>query len=174
MQTADKRKKAGVFLGRLQPQHPGHEFLIDMIFRENDEVVLCIGSAQEIPKTSPEYERNPLSTPARKKRLEEFLAGRKYPKPYRIVTANDIEPDSAWPAYLKRRCGLSDKTDNTVYFADQIDEGYVRGLEEVGFRIRIIERKRFLYTTRKAEKHWISSATELRTLEKGTDDTPSP
>jgi cytidyltransferase-like protein len=158
-------KKIGIFLGRLQPQHPGHEFLIDKIFRENDEVVLCIGSAQKIPKENPHCARNPLSTPARKKRLESFLTRSHFSKPYRIVTARDIEPDSAWPIYLKKRCGLSERTRNTIYFADAIDANYAAGLTAAGFLIKTIKRKHFLYTTKKDETHRISSATEVRSLE---------
>jgi len=159
-------KKIGIFLGRLQPQHPGHEAMIKRIFKENDEVVLCVGSAQKIAKNDPLFSRNPLSARARLKTLQAFLEAQNFSKPYAIVTAKDIEPDSAWPAFLKKRCRLADDTVNTVYFADRIFQEYETGLREVGFRIKFINRKKFKYQTAQNTLHKISSATEIRELTK--------
>jgi cytidyltransferase-like protein len=162
MSTA-RKKKIGVFLGRLQPQHQGHEAMIDRIFRENDEVVLCLGSAQRLDKDDPQFSRNPLPKAARLRRLRAFLQERDFQKPYRLVTAVDIEPDSAWPAYLKDCCRLDDTTLNTIYFADAIPPEYAKGLEEAGFRLKFLRRVQFLYAARK-KVHRLSSATEIRAL----------
>ena len=160
-----KKKRIGIFLGRLQPQHEGHESMIRQIFKENDEVILCVGSAQKILSDNPNFERNPLLIHRRVKTLFTFLKAQRFGKPYRIVTAEDIQPDSAWPAYLKGICGLSDITRNTIYFGDPISEEYKVGLEEIGFFIKIINRKKFIYRTSKNTLHKISSATEIRSLE---------
>jgi cytidyltransferase-like protein len=162
----DNITKVGVFLGRLQPQHKGHESMIRQIFRENDEVVLCIGSAQRIRKNDPAYERNPYSASQRKKRLIAYLKKENFKKPWRVVTATDIQPESAWPEHLKRSCGLTNKTVNTVYFADPISQEYRIGMEKIGFRIKRIRRRKFLYRTRAKIIHKISSATEIRNLER--------
>lgn len=165
MQTT-KSKKIGIFLGRLQPQHPGHESMIKQIFAENDEVVLCVGSAQEITPDNANFERNPLLIHMRIQILCTFLEAQALQKPYKVVTAQDIEPDSAWPAYLKKCCHLTDDTVNTIYFADRIPDDYQQGLTAVGFAVKFIKRKHFLYRTKKDKSHKISSATEIRNLEK--------
>ena len=159
-------KKIGVFLGRLQPQHPGHETMIRQIFKENDEVVFCVGSAQEITPDNANFDRNPLLIHNRLKTLHSFLKSEGFQKPYTIVTAQDIEPDSAWPAYLKTKCCLSDMNRNTIYFGDIIPKDYEEGLMKVGFKIKIIDRKKFTYKTPQDTLHKISSSTEIRGLEK--------
>ncbi|MFA7169262.1 MAG: adenylyltransferase/cytidyltransferase family protein [Candidatus Paceibacterota bacterium] len=163
-------KKIGVFLGRLQPQHKGHEIMIRRIFRENDEVILCIGSAQKIKKSDPIFEKNPLSCEERMKRLETFLKNEGFYKPYKIVPITDVEPDSAWPLHLKNNCHLMDKTINTVYFGDFIPDDYKKGLEAVDLLVKFIKRRKFTYKTKKNVFHKISSATEIRTLEKNRED----
>lgn len=165
-----KHKKIGIFLGRLQPQHTGHERMIEQIFRENDEVVLCVGSAQKITESNPDFARNPLPIEIRTERLKTFLKEKAYKKPYRIVTAEDIEPDSAWPAYLKSVCAIPDDTVNTVYFADAIPKEYEDGMKKVGFDIKFIPREKFLYKTAEDKLHHISSATEIRNLEKSIEN----
>jgi len=159
-------KKIGIFLGRLQPQHPGHEAMIKQIFEENDEVVFCIGSAQKIAENDSLFARNPLSARTRLKTLQTFLETQNFSKPHTIVTAKDMEPDSAWPAFLKKRCHLADNTVNTIYFADRIPQEYETGLKEVGFRIKFINRIKFKYQTAPNTLHKISSATEIRELTK--------
>ena len=160
------KRKIGIFLGRLQPQHRGHEMMIEKIFEENDEVILCIGSAQKIRKSDPLAERNPLPVSARIERLKSFLEAGSFEKPYKIVAAIDIEPDSEWPMHLKKSCGLDDSSINTVYFGDPIPKEYEEGMKKAGFELKFIKRKKFLYRTAKNSLHKISSATEIRALER--------
>lgn len=162
---AIESKSIGIFLGRLQPQHAGHEAMIKQIFKENDEVVLCVGSAQEITPDNANFERNPLLIHMRIQTLSTFLEAQAFQKPYQIVTAQDIEPDAVWPAYLKKRCHLTNNTVNTIYFADRIPDDYLQGLTAVGFNVKFIKRKHFLYKTKEDKSHKISSATEIRNLE---------
>lgn len=168
MQTSSQ-KKIGIFLGRLQPQHPGHESMIEKIFQENDEVVLCVGSAQKIASDEIAFERNPLSIRKRLRTLRAFLSQRNFPKPYAIVTARDIEPDSAWPGYLRQRCRLKPGTINTVYFADDIPDDYRAGLQAAGFRTKFLKRKKFRYHADN-RNHRLSSATEIRNLTQNIAD----
>lgn len=153
------RKRVGIFLGRLQPQHPGHENLIEAIFRENDEVVLCVGSAQTIPARDPESARNPLPLAARLATLRRFLEKTNFPQPWRIATAEDIQPEAAWPLHLKRCCQLDDRDRNTLYFSDPVSAEYEAGLRAAGFEFRFTERIKFTYRQRE-----ISSASEIRAL----------
>jgi cytidyltransferase-like protein len=163
--------KLGIFLGRLQPQHKGHEFMIEKIFKENDEVVLCVGSAQKIEKDNPDFLRNPLSKNKRIKHLKKFLEEKDFQKPYKIVTAEDIEPDEAWPAYLKACCHLTDQTQNTIYFGNTISKSYEGDLKKLGFKIKFIIRKEFIYKTKKDNARYkISSSTEIRNLEGCADN----
>jgi len=157
--------KVGIFLGRLQPQHRGHEKMIEQIFKENDEIVLCIGSAQKIKETDPIFKKNPLSCKERMKRLGGFLDKKKFSKPYKIFTATDIQPESAWPEHLKKSCRLTNREINTVYFGDPIPKDYERYMEKADLKLKFIDRKKFLYQTKKNTFHKISSATEIRELE---------
>lgn len=158
-------KKVGIFLGRLQPQHPGHEHMIRQIFAENDEVVLCVGSAQDMKPEDPDPARNPLNLEERLVTLRRFLLAEKFTKPYRVLPVVDMQPDSEWPWFLQRACGLSDTDQNTLYSADTISVDYATGLCAVGVAIKKIPRIKFLHTTRLQTTHEISSATEIRELE---------
>jgi cytidyltransferase-like protein len=160
------KKKVGIFLGRLQPQHKGHEDLIKAIFKENDEVVLCIGSAQKIKKSDPTFAQNPLGKTIRIKRLKAYLSEKRYLKPYRIVFATDIQPERAWPKHLKKCCRLDDNDINTIYFSDHLPKHYKEGLKKVGFKVKFRKRTYFLYKSEKNTTHKISSATEIRSIEK--------
>lgn len=160
------KKNIGIFLGRLQPQHKGHENLIKTIFKENDEIILCIGSTQRLRKSDPDFARNPLSRNVRLKKLKAFLESRNFEKPFRIVTAIDIEPEEAWPVYLKKCCNIDDCNLNTIYFSDQISKDYKNELAMAGFKIKFTKRIKFLYKTNKKTAYKISSSTEIRTLEK--------
>lgn len=158
-------KKVGIFLGRLQPQHAGHEHMIRQIFAENEEVILCVGSAQKITAGTPELVRNPLGAKERMETLQRFLQAEKFNKPYRVIPVEDMEPDSEWPRFLARKCGLSQWHKNTIYFADEISPDYQAGLRAVGFVIKQIPRIKFSHTTRFQTTHRVSSATEIRALE---------
>lgn len=168
--TSIKKKRVGIFLGRLQPQHEGHENLIRTIFTENDEVVLCLGSAQRTKKSDPDFARNPLSKSVRLKRLHTFVKACSFDKPYRTVTAVDIASDAAWPSFLKKCCRLRDDDLNTIYFSDRISPDYRSGLEEVGFKIRHTRRTKFTYRSERNTFHRLSSATEIRSLDKNIYD----
>lgn len=160
-----RKKKIGIFLGRLQPRHRGHEMLIERIFKENDEALLCIGSAQKINRSDPLFESNPLSLDKRMRGLKKFLGENKFQKPHRVITVKDIDSDKAWPQYLKNECGLNDKNENVIYFGDKITGSYKNNLEKVGFKVKFIKRNKFIYNFSKMS-YEISSSTEIRKLRK--------
>lgn len=153
-----ERRRLGLVLGRFQPLHPGHLFLIGRAFKENDRVIICIGSAQL---------SEPLSIEERHKRIEAQLEILGYQKgKYRIVDLVDPEPMDIWPSYVKKVCGVTNNTRNTFYRADRLPEKYRKELIELGFRVRIIKRKPFYYRDPSGFYRLLISASEIREIHK--------
>lgn len=156
--------KVGIFLGRMQPLTPGHEWLIENIFKHNQEVVICIGSAEQIAPDDPKAAKNPLPTDERFIRVEAFIKRSGFDKPYRILKVADVDSDAAWPVHLAREIGLDAKNTSNIYFGDKISDDYKKGLEAAGFTVRIVKRKRFEYEAPNKKIYEFQSATEVRKL----------
>lgn len=89
--------RRGLLIGRFQPFHKGHEYVIEQILRENDEVVVAVGSAQ-LSYTL----ENPLTAGERVYMIHEALKHRgSWLERCITVTVPDIQYNSAWPAHLK-------------------------------------------------------------------------
>lgn len=87
----------GLLIGRFQPYHKGHEYVIEQILEENDEVVIAVGSAQASYTLE-----NPLTAGERVYMIHEALKQRNGWLARAItVTVPDIQYNSAWPAHLK-------------------------------------------------------------------------
>lgn len=157
-------QSAGIFLGRMQPFHDGHRWLIRKIFSENSEVVICIGSAQAIDPDDPKQERNPLSFEIRRERVVDYLAAQKYSKPWRILPIADIDSDEDWPAYLSATIGIDKNKRNNVYFGESIAENYQLGLEKAGFAVTIVKRKSFRLQTPDQKTYSVGCASEIRKI----------
>ncbi len=143
--------KTGLVLGRFQPLHLGHISLLKQALEENDELVICIGSAQLA---------DPLLIEERKRRIEEQM--KLLPKKnYRIVCLNDLEERSKWPMYLKHSCALEGK-EVIIYRADT--DKITTHLKELHFEIRIIKRFLFPYKGPDGIYYEFSSAREIREL----------
>lgn len=154
----DKRKSLGLVLGRFQPLHPGHLYLIGRAFKENDVVIVCIGSAQL---------SQPFSIKKRHKRIEAQLKILGYQKErYRIIDLIDPEPMGIWPSYVKKVCGIMNDTRNTFYRADRLPEKYRKELIKLGFRVRIIRRKPFYFRGPDGFYRLVTSASEIRDIHK--------
>lgn len=150
------KKKLGLFLGRFQPFHPGHLFQLERVFRENDEVVICIGSAQKA---------EPLTIEERHRRMQKQLDILGYErKKYRIVDLVDPEPMKIWPFYVKETCAITNETENTFYRGEDIPDSHKKELEELGFKVKITGRFGFYYRASDGFYYLISSATEIRDL----------
>ena len=111
-----KHYNVGLYLGRFQPLHIGHECIIQRMLRECDKVIIAIGSAQESGTV-----RNPLSCLLRRRLIEETF----WPHLDRliIIPIHDREhysDDSSWGDYLfeqiRERTGL---TPDVVYEGDE-------------------------------------------------------
>lgn len=151
-----KAKKIGLVLGRFQPPHTGHLFLIKKAFQENDEVIICIGSAQI---------SNPLSIKERHNRIKMQMRLMRR-KNYRIVDLADPKPMRIWPSYVMKKCKITKKTINTFYRGKgDLPKHYKKSLEKLGFVIETIPRKSFIYKL-KNHSYRINSATEIIRIHK--------
>lgn len=91
-------KKVALVIGRFQPLHNGHLEALKRILKENDSVLIVVGSAQE--KRS---DYNPLSFAERKRMLakcfgEEGISGR-----VKIIPLRDYFDNEKWTAALLRK-----------------------------------------------------------------------
>ncbi|MEA1936826.1 MAG: adenylyltransferase/cytidyltransferase family protein [Patescibacteria group bacterium] len=151
--------KIGLVIGKFQPLHPGHTLLIETAFRENDKIVVCIGSAQKA---------DPLPVKERRSRIVEKLNVLGYDAElYKIVELDDINSDEKWPSYLKEECGITNETKNAFYTSDDLPESYLRAMRDLGFQIRTIARGSFRYRDPNGISHIVFSATEIREIHEG-------
>lgn len=131
-----------LFVGRFQPLHLGHIKAILEILKENDELIIGIGSAQESFTF-----KNPLTAG---ERHEMFLTEEKF-KNFRnrliIVPILDINNHSIWVKYV---CSLVPKFD-IVYSRNLLTKIL---FEKEGFKVK--EQNLYYY------KNTIISGTEVR------------
>ena len=107
-------KNVGVILARLQPIHNGHLALIEKASKENDEVLLLIGSADKLNK------RNPIPFDMRMSLAKEAL---KDFKNVNIVGLNDMSTEDnnshEWGFYLYSHIvTLIGQACFTIYYSD--------------------------------------------------------
>ena len=94
----DKSYKLGLVIGRFQPLHSGHEFMIRQALNVCEEVVIIIGSAQES-----RTKRNPLTLQERTNIIVATFADEVVNKRIKILGLNDREKvvnDSSWGEYV--------------------------------------------------------------------------
>lgn len=84
----------GLYIGRFQPYHNGHQAVLERICREVDEIVIGIGSAQ----MSHEPE-NPFT--AGERVLMIARAMKEIDCPYYVIPLEDIQRNSLWSAHVK-------------------------------------------------------------------------
>lgn len=82
-------KKVGVFLSRMQPIHNAHLWMIENALKENDEVLVIIGSADKCGS-----DRNPIPIDLRKEIVEKsineyFMSQRFLKDKIRVITLPD-------------------------------------------------------------------------------------
>jgi len=153
----EKKEKLGLVVGRFQPLHDGHRFLIKKAIDENDAVVLCIGEARKT---------DPLSLGERKRRLRRYLSEKNAgKKAIKIVHIRDNRSDKKWVRDLVRKAKITNKTLNTFYSADKnLHVSYMEALINGGIRILSVKRLTFKYKTPDGKIHKVSSATRIRKL----------
>lgn len=110
----------GVILARFQPIHNGHLALIDKAFKENDNVLIFIGSIDKINA------RNPIPWKIRKKLVHDSLAEHFTPDELRkihVVELRDLtdEKDNSheWGFYLfANMVKYAQGSQYTMYYSD--------------------------------------------------------
>lgn len=149
------QQKIGLVIGRFQPFHKGHLYLIKSALQEVNEVVICIGSVNV------HDENNPFSFEERKKSITEAL------KKYRLTDAvrsiigiNDDPSDEKWLQETLRKSGPV----NIVFGNNE----WVNGIfERAGYKVkRIPYYKRDIYEGTKIRKEMKATNNPQKVLEK--------
>lgn len=92
------RYKTGLIIGRFQPFHIGHAYLIQQTLIQCDAVIIGIGSANV------ENSDNPWSFEARKEMVELFITHEKLDKRIRAITAiEDTVDDEVWANLVEQK-----------------------------------------------------------------------
>jgi nicotinamide-nucleotide adenylyltransferase len=86
--------KRGFYIGRFQPYHYGHQWVLEHIAQEMDEIVIGIGSAQLSHSVG-----NPFTAGERLMMITRSLAGLK--KPYYVIPIEDVQRNALWVAHVK-------------------------------------------------------------------------
>jgi len=141
-------EKVGVFLSRMQPLHNGHLGIIDIALKENEKIIILIGS-----KNKSGTIRNPIDISLRRLILEEALEkiyGKDYKK--RIIVSElsdwsmetDIGSNSEWGQYLYYNIvAIGEQKRFSIYFSDEkeiIEKWFEDGLKN-RINFRLFERK---------------------------------
>ncbi len=130
-----KKYSAGLVIGRFQPFHNGHKYLIQKTFEEVDKVIINIGSANVVD------ENNPYTFEQRKKMVKEFIKKEGMGDwVLKIVPTDDIPDDDEWVRQTIAACGKVD-----VVISNN-DSGVNIFFERAGYKVlRIPYYKRSLY-----------------------------
>lgn len=92
--------KIGFVLGRFQPFHRGHQYLIEKALEQCESVIVGVGSANV------RDEKNPFSFEERKKQISDALKKQKYFSRISAIIALDDNPnDEIWLADLLKKTG---------------------------------------------------------------------
>lgn len=113
----------GLIIGRFQPFHLGHEYLIERINEEVDEVVVGIGSAGQSHTL-----KNPFTSGERVRIIQDVLE-RLDAKTYLIPIA-DIDRNSMWVKHIETLCPAFDVAYTNNPFVERLfseDDYDVRG-----------------------------------------------
>jgi nicotinamide-nucleotide adenylyltransferase len=131
----------GFVLGRFQPIHKGHQYLIDRALEQCDEVVIGIGSANV------QDEKNPFSFEQRLQQIQRILSEKKYRgRTVSIVAVDDDPDDAVWLKVLINKTGKID----VVFGNNEWPNGI---FEKAGYKvIRVPLYKRHIYEGTKIRK----------------------
>jgi nicotinamide-nucleotide adenylyltransferase len=113
----------GLVIGRFQPFHEGHRFLINHIDEEVDEVIVGIGSAGQSHSL-----KNPFTSGERVHLVQDVL-DEMDAKTYLIPIA-DVDRDAMWVKHIEILCPAFDVVYSNNPFVERLfeEEGYeVRG-----------------------------------------------
>lgn len=86
----------GLLIGRFQPFHKGHVYVIEKIAGEVDEIIIGIGSAQKSHSLE-----NPFTAGERLMMIKNSLLEEGFAKNYYIIPINDVNNNSLWVSHVK-------------------------------------------------------------------------
>jgi nicotinamide-nucleotide adenylyltransferase len=86
----------GLYIGRFQPYHLGHEAVLQKISEEMDEIVIAIGSAQESHTME-----NPFTAGERTEMVCAALRGNDLMRRCYVIPVQDINRNSVWVSHLQ-------------------------------------------------------------------------
>lgn len=134
MLQTNKHYNLGLVIGRFQPFHKGHAYLIEKALKSSDKIIIGIGSANA------NDENNPYSFELRKKMVEKFVHQEKLEdRIIKIFPSEDDPSDNVWLA----------KTLDNVSNIDIVigNNDWVNGIfEKAGFEVLYVTYyKRNLY-----------------------------
>jgi nicotinamide-nucleotide adenylyltransferase len=122
----------GLYVGRFQPFHRGHEMVVDEISDDVDEVVVAVGSAQMSHTL-----RNPFTAGERVSMITKTLEDRD--TTVYAIPVEDLNRNAVWTTHVRSMCPPFD----VVYSNNPL---IVRLFEEEGTEVRenvLFERDRF-------------------------------
>lgn len=86
----------GLLIGRFQPFHKGHVYVVKKVLREVDEIIIGIGSAQ-LSHTL----ENPFTAGERLMMIANSLAENGIEKNYYIIPIQDVNNNSLWVSHVR-------------------------------------------------------------------------
>lgn len=86
----------GLLIGRFQPFHKGHIYVIKEIQKVVDEIIICIGSAQKSHSLE-----NPFTAGERVMMIKKSLYENGITKNYYILPIQDVDNNAVWVSHIK-------------------------------------------------------------------------
>ncbi len=126
-----KKYRLGFIIGRFQPFHKGHKYLIEESLKLADKIIIGIGSANKSD------EKNPWSWEERKKVIETFLQHEGLEKNVKdIIPLFDNPDDDVWFQNLQKATGQFDVTIGNNPWNNGIIERHGIPAIAIGFKKR--------------------------------------
>ena len=123
--------KVGLVIGRFQPFHNGHKYLIEKSLKLCDQIIIGIGSSNKKDRD------NPWNARRRKKFLEEFFKKSGYEnRVLKIVKVPDHPDDDIWLEKLFKKTGTFDVTIGNNEWNNGIIERHGIPAVKIGFENR--------------------------------------
>ena len=85
----------GLLIGRFQPVHKGHIYVIKEIQKVVDEIIICIGSAQKSHS-----QENPFTAGERVMMLKKSLYENGITTNYYILPIPDVDNNAVWISHI--------------------------------------------------------------------------
>lgn len=120
--AADRPRMRGIFIGRFQPYHDGHQAMVEGIVDEVDELVIGIGSADR--SHTP---RDPFTAGERVLMVTRALADLE--TPIYTVPIEDLNRNAVWVSHVRSMCPRFD----VAYSNNPL---VIRLFEEAGVEVR--------------------------------------